>query len=338
MEHGEPTTTTPPAPPIKHHAGIHSSDEEFLAVVVPFLREAVAAEDEPDPVAITTTRKLDLLRNALGPDAHHVDFRDSARWYRGSPANSMATALDYYVTHASPDGRLHMAGEPVWEGRTPRQIPEWKRYEALATELFTGAPPDLMCLYDTRTAPPDVVDAARHTHPTELDRHGVRPSPLFMAPAEYATLGLGPLPAPPGDAVVVGLDGDLTAGHRFAVDQARVRGMASDAAARFGRAVSGATGYAAAQGCDRALLRLWSTTRRIVCEVRTSRGRITDPFLGFRPPGPETRPEDGLWETRQVCEFVDMRSDYGATGGWTIRMETDLVGTDLVGTDLVASG
>lgn len=112
--------------------------------------------------------------------------------------------------------------------------------------------------------------------------------------------------------------------------QARARGMAPEAAARFGWAVSGATGYAAAQGCDRAQLRLWSTPRRIVCELRTPRGRITDPFLGFRPPGPETRPEDGLWETRQVCEFVDMRSGDGATGGWTIRMETDLVETDLV--------
>lgn len=195
MEHGTPT---PPVPPVKHHAGIHSSDEEFLAVVVPFLREGIVAEDEPDPVVITTPRKLALLRDALGADARSVDFRDSARWYRGSPANSMATALDYYVTHASLEGRLHMTGEPVWDGRTPRQIPEWKRYEALATELFTGAPPDLMCLYDTRTAPPDVVDAARHTHPTELNRQGIQPSSHFTPPAVYATQGLGPLPAPPG--------------------------------------------------------------------------------------------------------------------------------------------
>lgn len=95
MEHGEPTALTrpvPPAPCVKHHAGIHSSDEEFLAVVVPFLRDGILAEEEPDPVVITTPRKLDLLRDALGPDARQVDFRDSARWYRGSPANSMATA------------------------------------------------------------------------------------------------------------------------------------------------------------------------------------------------------------------------------------------------------
>ncbi|WP_328675661.1 MEDS domain-containing protein [Streptomyces sp. NBC_01261] len=328
MEHGEPTTLTrpvPPAPRVKHHAGIHSSDEEFLAVVVPFLRDGIVAEEEPDPVVITTPRKLDLLRDALGPDARQVDFRDSARWYRGSPANSMATALDYYVTHAGPEGLLHMTGEPVWDGRSPRQIPEWKRYEALATELFTGAPPDLMCLYDTRTAPPDVVDAARHTHPTELNRQGVQPSSLFTEPAAYATQDLGPLPAPPRDAVGVGLDGDLTAGDRFAADQARARGMAPEEAARFGQAVSGATRYAASQGCERAHLRLWSTRQRIICELRTPRGRITDPFLGFRPPGAEVRPEDGLWHTRQVCEFVDMRSGDGAKEGWTIRMETALV-------------
>ncbi|WP_030267685.1 MEDS domain-containing protein [Streptomyces violens] len=318
MNHGEPHT------PINHHAGIHSSDEEFLATVVPFLKEGIAAEDEPDPVAITTSRKLDLLRDALGPDACHVDFHDSAQWYRGTPANSMATALDYYVAHASPQGRIHMTGEPVWDGRSPRQITEWKRYEALATELFTGAPPDLMCLYDTRTAPPDVIDAARHTHPTELDRHGIRPSPLFTEPAVYVTRDLGPLPPPPQDAIGMSLDEDLTAGHRFAADQAQARGMAPDAAARFGQAVSGATGYAVAQGCDRADLQLWSTRQRIICELRTSVGRITDPFLGFRPPGPQAQPEDGLWKTRQVCEFVDMRSDNEEKEGWTIRMETAL--------------
>lgn len=320
--------------PVKHHAGIHSCDEEFLAVVVPFLKDGIAAEDEPDPVAITIPRKLDLLRDALGPDARHVDFHESACWYHGTPATSMATALDYYVTHAGPGGRLHMAGEPVWDGRSPRQITEWKRYEALATELFTGTPPELMCLYDTRTAPTDVVEAARHTHPTVLDRLGVRPSPLFTEPATYVTRDLAALPEPPPEAVGVGLAGDLASAHRFAAEQARARGMAGERADRFGAAVSGATGYAATQGLDGARLLLWSTPERIVCELRTPRGRLTDPFLGFRPPGPEARPEDGLWETRQFCEFVDLRtgntpgnSPWNAIGGedgWTIRMETAL--------------
>ncbi|MEU9910971.1 MEDS domain-containing protein [Streptomyces sp. NPDC051001] len=313
-------TTAPP----KHHAGIHSCDEEFLTLTVPFLSDGIAAEDEPDPVAITTPRKLDLLREALGPDARHVDLQNSAHWYRGTPANSMATALDYYVTHAGPTGRLHMAGEPVWNGRSPRQITEWKRYEALATELFTGAPPDLMCLYDTRVAPPDVVEAARHTHPTVLDRLGIRPSPLFTQPAAYATRDLAPLPEPPPEAVGVPLAGDMAGARRFAAEQAKARGMTGERADRFGVAVSGATGYAAAQGLESARLLLWSSGERIVCELRTPHGRITDPFLGFRPPGPETGPEDGLWQTRQFCEFVDLRSGDAAEDGWTIRMETAL--------------
>ncbi|MEV0221540.1 MEDS domain-containing protein [Streptomyces sp. NPDC050704] len=308
----------------RHHVGIHSSDEEFLAVVVPFLREGIAAEDEPDPMAMSTARKLGLLRDALGPDARHVDFHESAHWYRGTPANDLVVALDYYAAHAGPTGRIHMTGEPLWDGRSARQTTEWQRYEALVTELFTGFPPELMCLYDTRTAPPAVIEAARRTHPTERDRQGVRPSPLYTEPAVYAALETGPLPAPPPDTAGVGLVGDMTAGRRFAAEQAVTRGMAAERAERFGEAVSGAADYAVGQGCEQARLLLWSTRERIVCELRTSRGRITDPFLGFRPPGPEARPEDGLWNTRQVCEFVDMRSRESGGEGWSIRMETAL--------------
>ncbi|MEV0602208.1 MEDS domain-containing protein [Streptomyces sp. NPDC050315] len=313
----------PPAPPIKHHVGVHSSDEEFLTVVVPFLREGIAAEDEPDPLAITTPRKLDLLRDALGSDARHVDFLDSARWYRGTPANGLAFALDYYAAHAGPQGRIHMTGEPVWDGRSPRQIADWTRYEALCTELFTGYPPDLMCLYDTRTAPPAVVDAARRTHPTELGPDGVRASRLFTEPRVYAALSSDPLPTPPPDAARLSPPGDTAMSHRFVAEQALARGMTGEEAGRFGEAVSGATAYAASQGCaDDASMVLWSTRERIVCELRTSRGRITDPFLGFRPPGPEARPDDGLWRTRQICEFVDL---FAGEQGWSIRMEAALV-------------
>ncbi|MEU6372005.1 MEDS domain-containing protein [Streptomyces sp. NPDC046909] len=313
--------------PAGHHVGIHSGDEEFLAVLVPFLREGIAAEDEPDPLAVVPARKLVLLRDALGSDARRVDLRESTRWYSGTPANGLAVALDYYAGHAGPTGRIHMAGEPVWDGRSARQTAEWTRYEALVTDLFAPYPITAMCLYDTRTAPPAVIDAARRTHPTELDRHGVHTGPEFTDPAVYVTQDLSPLPAPPPEALALGLAGDMTAAHRFATQQARSLGMAPEPADRFGEAVSGATGYAAAQGLDSAHLLLWSVRERILCEVRAPRGRITDPFLGFRPPGPEPRPEDGLWRTRQICEFVDLRSEDAAEGGWTIRMETALTAT-----------
>jgi hypothetical protein len=313
--------------PAGHHVGIHSSDEEFLAVTVPFLEEGIMAEDEPAPLVIVPARKLVLLRDALGSDARRVDLRESARWYSGTPANGLAAALDYYAAHAGPSGRIHMAGEPVWDGRSARQTADWTRYEALVTDLFTPYPLTAMCLYDTRTAPPAVVEAARHTHPTGLDPHGVQPNPQFTEPAAYVTQDLTPLPAPPPEAIALGLAGDMTSARRFATEQARSRGMATEPADRFGEAVSGATGYAAAQGLDSAHLLLWETRERIVCEVRAPRGRITDPFLGFRPPGPETRPEDGLWHTRQICEFVDLRSEDASEGGWTIRMETALTAT-----------
>ena len=58
-----------------HEAFIYSSDEEFAAVAVPFLREAVVADQQA--IAVTTDDRIRLLRGELGGDAAAVSFFDA---------------------------------------------------------------------------------------------------------------------------------------------------------------------------------------------------------------------------------------------------------------------
>jgi hypothetical protein len=68
-------------------------------------------------------------------------------------------------------------------------------------------------------------------------------------------------------------------------------------------------------------IRLWGKAPACVCELRTAR-RVDDPLAGFVPP-PTTglQPDQGLWFTRQVCAYVDIRDIRAEGEGSTVRIQ-----------------
>ncbi|MCZ4514368.1 hypothetical protein O3Q52_40805, partial [Streptomyces sp. ActVer] len=65
---------------------------------------------------------------------------------------------------------------------------------------------------------------------------------------------------------------------------------------------------------------LWGQAPACVCELRVPE-RITDPLAGFVPPPAEgPSPGQGLWFTRQVCAYVDIR-DAESGDGSLIRVQ-----------------
>ncbi|MFE6284816.1 anti-sigma factor RsbA family regulatory protein [Streptomyces sp. NPDC057877] len=288
-----------------HRMTAFGTDDDFLAAALPFLAEGLAAPGEPAPVAITAPGRLDLLRDALGADAERVTYIAHTDWYTGSAANAVARSAGYVTAHAAPGGRVHLLMEPDWggrAGRSARESAEWLRYEALANLLFAPLATTALCAYDTRTAGAAVVAAARRAHPGT----GVYTDPAVIA----AELDAVPLPEPPPDA------------HRLtgAVDPDAVRAWASgqglsaaDAelfAAAVGEAVSAVGPVTGAL--------LWGAAPACVCEVRASRP-VADPLAGFVPPtAPGLEPGQGLWFTRQVCAYVDVRDD---AGGSSVRLQ-----------------
>jgi hypothetical protein len=100
--------------------------------------------------------------------------------------------------------------------------------------------------------------------------------------------------------------------------RARARGLGSADAELFAAAVASALlTEATASPLTEALL--WGEGLSCVCELRTP-ARIDDPLAGFVPPAPEVGPSgQGLWFTRQVCAYVDIRDR--EAGGSLIRMQ-----------------
>ena len=67
-------------------------------------------------------------------------------------------------------------------------------------------------------------------------------------------------------------------------------------------------------------LNLWHDASEIVCEIHDE-GVITDPLAGRRAPAPHALGGHGLWLVHQVCDLVELRSDYTGT---TIRMHMSI--------------
>ncbi|MFI2430629.1 anti-sigma factor RsbA family regulatory protein [Streptomyces sp. NPDC018693] len=287
-----------------HRMSAIATDDAFLAAALPFLAEGLAAPDEPPPVAIADPGKLDLLRDALGTDARSVGLVPHTEWYTGSAANAVARAAGHLAAHAGPGGRIHLLMEPVWggrAGRSPRESAEWIRYEALVNLLFAPASTTALCVYDTRTAGPAVVEAARRAHPGT----GVYEDPLRLA----AELDAVPLPPAPRGADRLkrpdaGAVRSWAERHGMPVADAELFGTAAAEAATLGP-VTGVL--------------LWRDGPACVCEVSLGH-RVDDPLVGFVPPrASEPEPGQGLWYARQVCAYVDLRP--GDDGGTTVRLQ-----------------
>ncbi|MFI8217547.1 anti-sigma factor RsbA family regulatory protein [Streptomyces sp. NPDC085932] len=297
-------TTGQPAS-FDHRMAVFDSDEAFMAAALPFLGEGLAAPGEPPPVAIAAPHHLDLLRDALGGDAKEITCVPHTEWYTGSAANAVARAAAHLTAHAGPGGRIHLLMEPVWggrAGRSTRETAEWIRYEALANPLFGPLATTALCAYDTRTAGPAVVAAARRAHPgTE-----VYEDPFRLV----AELDAVPLPLPPE-----GVE-PLAEPHAAAVrGWAEHRGLPAADAELFATAVAGAA--AALAPLDGTVL-LWGEAPACVCELRSARP-VADPLAGFVPPPPDgPEPGPGLWYARQVCAYVDIRDD---SAGATVRLQ-----------------
>ncbi|MET9501072.1 MEDS domain-containing protein [Streptomyces sp. NPDC006622] len=286
-----------------HRMTAPGTDEAFLAAALPFLAEGLAAPDEPPPVAIAAPAKLDALREALGTDAKEVALVPHTDWYTGSAANAVARAAGHLAAHAGPDGRIHLLMEPVWTGRagrSARESAEWMRYEALANLLFAPTSTTALCVYDTRTTPPALVASARRTHPDG----GAYEDPLRLT----AELDAAPLPGPPPDAR------HLAAPTADEIRSwAAGRGLGTADAELFTTAVLEAASLAPVT-----TTLLWGAASACVCELRLSH-RVDDPLAGFVPPPTAAlTPGQGLWFTRQVCAYVDLRP---TSTGTAVRLQ-----------------
>jgi hypothetical protein len=299
-----------------HQAGIYGSEEEFLAVAVPFVRDGV---ERGEPVlATTTSANLALLCGAVGERWRQVDQAESA--YFGRRTSQRVAAFDrYWRRQRSDDGHVRILAEPIWSGRAGQEVTAWQRMESTLNVVLESSNIWMICPYDTRLAPPEVIASARRTHPAWIQGVAAEPCPEYADPVAFTrACDAAPLPEPPPGAVLLEGARELAALRQFVAVQAAAFGLDGERAQTLVTAVNEAATYLLATGSGGITTRTWADAAAIVCDLHQPAGRLDDPFLGFRPPTGEPSPGDGLWLARLLCDSVELRTD---ADGCTLRLQ-----------------
>jgi anti-sigma regulatory factor (Ser/Thr protein kinase) len=299
---------------IFHEVSFYSSDDEFLAVVVPFLLDGVAA-GEPS-VSLFGPHNQALVRKAVGPNSG-VTFIDGGRHYM-RPAAAIRRHREMLAGYVA-DGaaQIRIGGDVPHPGvGVPWEW--WARYESAVNEVYDDFPMYGLCPYDTRTAPAEVLDHARrtHTHVVAADGKRVR-SGTYQEPHDFLTTAVTPWVEPiEASPPAIELRDPSPAQARNVVTSLQtVAALAVEDLNGLVLGVTESVTNGMRYGCAPVRLRAWAEPGRIVVTVSDAGPGPSDPVAGLMPgPGPGGW---GMWLVHQLCAYVSLQR---GSEGFTIRM------------------
>jgi anti-sigma regulatory factor (Ser/Thr protein kinase) len=304
-----------------HEAVYYGAEEELLAVVVPFLRGGLAA-DEPTVVTLGE-RNAQLVRAALPPaEAAAVIFHPGGDMY-AKPASAIRSYRTLLAAHTAAGAhQIRIIGElpapelgVTWDW--------WARYESAINHAYDEFPLWSMCAYDTRTTPAGVLADVARTHPhvavpdgrhvpcddyVEPTRFLRRAAPVAPDPLQRTAPAVELAEPSPADARVVVARLNETAEGEI---------LPTDKLADLQIAVTETVTNSLRHGKSPIVVRCWAGPDRLVVTVTDQGEGPEDPFAGLQAAAHAPLGGLGLWLTHQLCDHVALQRD---GDGFTVRM------------------
>lgn len=249
-----------------HEAFFYAGDGEFMAGVLPFIRDSLSA-DEPILVVLDSA-KIAALRNELEGDSERVLFGDMAE-VGSNPARIIPAWQDFVDRHAAPGRRIRGVGESVWAGRSTAELAERRRHEELLNVVFSDPEFSLLCPYDTTALDRAVVDDARRSHPFVREDGMSAKSQSFLGAEALAAPFDDPLPDPPADppALPFGIGG-LRDARSWVATRAAAEGLPGDRTPDLLLAFNEVATNSLTYGGGGGTVRVWRDGDAVVCGVR----------------------------------------------------------------------
>ena len=289
----------------RHEALFYGAEEGFLAAVLPFVRDSVAAR-EPILVAVDED-KIRAIRDGLS-DADGdglAQFTEMRRLGR-NPACIIPAWRDFVAEHGGRGRRVRGVGEPIWASRGSAELVECHQHESLLNLAFADAPDFwLVCPYDSAALGPEVVAEAHRTHPVVASGGERRASDAYKSPEGTLEAPL-PEPAAEPSELAFGRD-ELVDVRRFVLDTAEHAGLGRERAADLMLAASELATNSVLHGGGGGTVRLWQEEAELLCEVRDA-GHLDEPLVGRARPTADRATGRGLWLVNHLCDLVRLRS------------------------------
>jgi anti-sigma regulatory factor (Ser/Thr protein kinase) len=294
-----------------HEALFYSGEDGFLQGTLPFIADALAAEEAV--LVAVGERRADLLRRALGEDAGRVRFLDVRELGR-NPAR-VIPAWRELIAESTAEGRsVRGIGETVWPGRSAAEREECRRYEALLEQAFAAGPAwRLLCPYDLEALDEQTIEAARANHRAVMHEGVSRRNSAYRPQHRAQGPFSGSLPSPPAEREELAFTAHgLGAIRSLVAEQGARAGLAEIPREDLVLAVNELVTNSVQHGGGGGTLRIWREPGQLVCEVR-DRGFLSDPLAGRLPPPLDQYGGRGLWLVNQLCDLAQIRSSPDGT-------------------------
>lgn len=309
-------TLSPCTKGFRHEACLYGSDDDFLAIVSPFVKEGVAAGEKV--ILALSHPQAQLVRFTI-PEARQATVVPNGERYL-RPATTIQALLEALRSHAAQtSARIRVVGSVLDPPSTTWD--PWARYEAAVNDIFADFPVWGMCLYDTREVADEVLDEVERTHPyIQRPGEGSVRSSRFEPASTFLNNREPPRPDPIESTTPrTELVNPTAARARHAVVEAGAGSkLAANTIADLILGVSEVVANAHLHGAAPVVLRIWSSHDRIVATVHDCGRGPADPFAGLLPAQPIGEGGGlGLWVTHQICSEVvhDKSPD-----GFTVRL------------------
>lgn len=292
------------------HTGLfYDGDREYADEAGGFLREGLELGHRG--LVMAPSRRVDVLRSALGRDADEVTFVDESIAY-APQWNAYRVLLDFAAR--APGVRSRVVAEHALADRTPAELVDYRRLEAAINVVFAEADVDLLCPYDAGSLPPRLLDIGLHTH-SEVRADGVVvPNTRFDDPF-HLLAGLSTVVPSPPDAATLDCSSkeDVARARRLVHARGAEVGLDPEVVADVALAVTEVLTNALLHGEPPALLHVYDAGDTWVCHVHDKGRGPLDPIVGLLPPAEPSDHGYGLWLARQLCVAVDVGNDPSGT-------------------------
>jgi hypothetical protein len=298
-----------------HCALFYETPEDLTDALAGFVTDGIARDE--NVLVVVDDERGQMLRERLA-STEGFQLAVSSDVYT-SPTRTLAAYIQAVREGTTGGRRMRVAGEPIWAGRSLVELQEWSCVESACNEAFADSMLTMLCPYHVTALHPEIVAAARRTHPMVRTRNRDTVSTEFVQPRRFhRSMRQSPLPPPPpGESTHVPLAGRAVQRARESVDAfAAAASVAAvpraELVAAVDEVVSAATDGAAAD----LSIRMWTDVHGLTCDI-SGRWAVPSDFPGFLRTPMESEGLPGLWTPGQRCDLIAVRERAGVT---TVRL------------------